>query len=62
MALTKTDLKGDQIMMGYQGVKFDKTGQKIPASTYLIQLHGKKYDLVWPAKAATGKLQWPMAG
>ena len=61
-ALTKTDLKGDQIMMGYQGVKFDKTGQNILAATYLIQLHGKKYDLVWPAKAATAKLQWPMAG
>jgi branched-chain amino acid transport system substrate-binding protein len=62
VALTKTDLKGDQIMMGYQGVKFDKTGQNILAATYLIQLHGKKYDLVWPAKAATAKLQWPMAG
>jgi hypothetical protein len=31
-------------------------------ATYLIQLHGKKYELVWPDKAATGKLQWPMAG
>ncbi len=62
VALTKTDLKPDQLMMGYQGVKFDKTGQNILAATYLIQLHGKKYDLVWPTKAATAKLQWPMAG
>lgn len=62
VALTKTDLKPDQLMMGYQGVKFDNTGQNILASTYLIQLQGKKYELVWPGMAATAKLQWPMSG
>ena len=62
VALTQTDLKPNQLMMGYQGVKFDKTGQNILAATYLIQLHGKKYDLVWPEQAADAKLQWPMAG
>jgi branched-chain amino acid transport system substrate-binding protein len=61
-ALTKTDLKADQLMMGYQGVKFDDTGQNILAATYLIQLHGKQYDLVWPDPAAEAKLQWPMTG
>jgi branched-chain amino acid transport system substrate-binding protein len=30
------------------------------ASTYLIQLTGKNYDLVWPETAANAKLQWPM--
>ncbi len=62
VALTQTDLKANQLMMGYQGVKFDKTGQNILAATYLIQLHGKKYELVWPDKAADAKLEWPMAG
>jgi len=61
-ALTKTDLKPDQLIMGYQGVKFDNTGQNILAATYLIQLQDKKYELVWPDNAATAKLQWPMAG
>jgi branched-chain amino acid transport system substrate-binding protein len=61
-ALTKTDLKPDQLMMGYQGVKFDATGQNTLASTYLIQLDGKKYELVWPETAANAKLQWPMSG
>jgi branched-chain amino acid transport system substrate-binding protein len=61
-ALTKTDLKADQLMMGYQGVKFDDTGQNILAATYLIQLHGKQYELVWPDSAAEAKLQWPMSG
>jgi branched-chain amino acid transport system substrate-binding protein len=61
-ALTKTDLKQEQLMMGYQGVKFDNTGQNILASTYLIQLQDKQYQLVWPESAANAKLQWPMAG
>jgi branched-chain amino acid transport system substrate-binding protein len=61
-ALTKTDLKPDQLMMGYQGIKFDATGQNILASTYLIQLHGNRYELVWPESAATSQLQWPMGG
>jgi branched-chain amino acid transport system substrate-binding protein len=61
-ALTKTDLKPDQLMMGYQGIKFDATGQNILASTYLIQLHGSRYELVWPESAATSQLQWPMGG
>jgi branched-chain amino acid transport system substrate-binding protein len=62
VALTQTDLKQNQLMMGYQGVKFDNTGQNILAATYLIQLQGKTYQLVWPDSAATAKLQWPMAG
>jgi len=61
-ALAKTDLKPDQLMMGYNGVKFDETGQNILASTYLIQLKGKEYQLVWPDKAAAAKLDWPMKG
>jgi branched-chain amino acid transport system substrate-binding protein len=62
VALTETDLKADQLMMGYEGVKFDKTGQNILAATYLIQLQGKKYELVWPDKEAEAKLEWPMSG
>ena len=61
-ALTKTDLKPEQLMMGYNGVKFDDTGQNILASTYLIQLKDKAYRLVWPDKAAAAKLDWPMKG
>ncbi|MBV9532427.1 MAG: ABC transporter substrate-binding protein [Bradyrhizobium sp.] len=61
-ALAKTDLKPEQLMMGYHGVKFDQTGQNTLASTYLIQLQGKKYELVWPESAANSKLRWPMAG
>jgi branched-chain amino acid transport system substrate-binding protein len=62
VALTQTNLNPDQLMMGYNGVKFDATGQNILASTYLIQLKGSQYELVWPEKAAKAKLEWPMAG
>jgi branched-chain amino acid transport system substrate-binding protein len=61
-ALKATDLKPEQLMMGYRGVKFDETGQNILASTYLIQLFGKDYKVVWPEAAATEKLVWPMKG
>jgi branched-chain amino acid transport system substrate-binding protein len=61
-ALKTTDLKSDQLMMGYRGVKFDETGQNTLAATYLIQLQGDKYVAVWPAKSATAKVQIPFKG
>jgi branched-chain amino acid transport system substrate-binding protein len=61
-ALRATDLKPDQLMMGYKGVKFDETGQNTLAATYLIQLQGKDYVSVWPADRAVAPVQWPMKG
>ena len=61
-ALKATDLKPDQLMIGYRGVKFDDTGQNTLSATYLIQLQGKEYVSVWPANRATATLQWPMKG
>ena len=61
-ALKATDLKADQLMIGYSGVKFDDTGQNILASTFLIQLKGKEYVSIWPADRATNKIELPMKG
>ena len=61
-ALKATDLKPDQLIMGYNGVKFDATGQNILSATYLIQLQGKQYVSVWPEDRATAKLDLPMKG
>jgi branched-chain amino acid transport system substrate-binding protein len=48
-ALRATDLKPDQLMMGYKGVKFDDKGQNILASGLIIQLQdGENYVAVWP--------------
>ena len=61
-ALQQTDLKPEQLMMGYRGVKFDSTGQNALAATYLIQLQGASYVVVWPEKSATAKLIYPFKG
>jgi branched-chain amino acid transport system substrate-binding protein len=61
-ALKATDLKPDQLMIGYNGVKFDETGQNTLASTFLIQLKGKEYVSVWPTDRATSKIELPMKG
>ena len=48
-ALKATDLKPDQLMMGYKGVKFDEKGQNNLASSLIIQLQdGENYVAVWP--------------
>ena len=59
-ALAATDMKPPHLLVGYDGVKFDKTGQNVLGATYLTQLQGPGYVTVWPAAAATAKLQWPM--
>jgi branched-chain amino acid transport system substrate-binding protein len=61
-ALTETELKADQLMIGYHGVKFDNNGQNTLASTFLIQLKGKQYVSVWPENLATDKLELPAKG
>jgi branched-chain amino acid transport system substrate-binding protein len=61
-ALRATDLKADQLMIGYRGVTFDQTGQNTLSATYLIQLQGKDYKSVWPQDRATAQLEWPMRG
>jgi branched-chain amino acid transport system substrate-binding protein len=53
-ALRQTDLKPEQLMIGYRGVKFDETGQNTLSATYLIQLQGKEYKSVWPQDRARG--------
>jgi branched-chain amino acid transport system substrate-binding protein len=48
-ALKATDLKPDQLMMGYKGVRFDEKGQNTLASGVIIQLQdGENYFAVWP--------------
>jgi branched-chain amino acid transport system substrate-binding protein len=61
-ALKATDMTPEQLMIGYHGVKFDQTGQNTLSATYLIQLHGSRYESVWPADRATAPLEWPMKG
>jgi branched-chain amino acid transport system substrate-binding protein len=61
-ALRQTDLRPEQLMMGYDGVKFDSTGQNALAATYLMQLQGPHYVRVWPERSATATLIYPFKG
>jgi len=61
-ALRSQDLKPDQLMIGYKGVKYDAKGQNELASTLLVQLDGKKYVAVWPDSSAVQTLALPFKG
>ena len=61
-ALAATNLAPKQLMMGYKGVRFDKTGQNVLAYTYLVQLIGTDWVTVWPKAAEERALAWPFQG
>ena len=62
-ALKATDLKPDQLIMGYKGVKFDDKGQNILASGLVIQLQdGENYVPVWPKDSARTAPALPYKG
>jgi branched-chain amino acid transport system substrate-binding protein len=62
-ALKATDLKPDQLIMGYKGVKFDDKGQNILASGLVIQLQdGENYIPVWPKERAKTAPALPYKG
>jgi branched-chain amino acid transport system substrate-binding protein len=62
-ALKATDLKPDQLIMGYKGVKFDDKGQNILAAGLVIQLQdGESYVPVWPKDKAKTAPAFPYKG
>ncbi|MDI3305700.1 MAG: ABC transporter substrate-binding protein [Acetobacteraceae bacterium] len=61
-ALRATDLKPDQLMIGYRGVRFNEKGQNVLASALLVQLRGKEYVSVWPEDQASAPLELPFKG
>jgi branched-chain amino acid transport system substrate-binding protein len=62
-ALRATDLKPEQLMMGFNGVKFDAKGQNILASALVIQLQdGVHYVPVWPKDKAAVEPALPYKG
>ena len=57
-----TDLKKDQMVAGYNGVKFDDKGQNTLASSIVTQMRGGQYVAVWPKANATADLVLPYKG
>ena len=61
-ALKATDLKADQMVTGYDGVKFDDKGQNVLASSLVTQMRGGKYVAIWPKARATDQVVLPYKG
>jgi branched-chain amino acid transport system substrate-binding protein len=59
-ALVATNIPGDQLIMTWDGVKFDETGQNTHVKAIIVQLQGGKYHTVWPWDAATQDVLYPI--
>jgi branched-chain amino acid transport system substrate-binding protein len=61
-ALKATNLPADQMVTGYDGVKFDDKGQNVLASSLVTQMRGGKYVAIWPKARATDQVILPYKG
>ena len=59
-ALAATNIPGDQLIMTWEGVKFDETGQNTGVRAIILQLQGGKYHTVYPFEAATTEVLYPI--
>lgn len=59
-ALTQTNIRADDIIMPWKGVKFDTSGQNTLGRGILVQIIDGKYHTVWPFNMATREVVWPM--
>jgi branched-chain amino acid transport system substrate-binding protein len=59
-ALVATNIPGDQLIMTWDGIKFDETGQNVHVKAIMIQLQGGKYYTVWPFDSATKDVIYPI--
>jgi len=59
-ALLETNLKADQLIMPWDGVKFDaKTHQNMLGKGIIVQVQNGEYYTVWPFNLATKDVVWP---
>jgi len=61
-ALKATDLKADQMVPGYDGVKFDDKGQNILGSSLVTQMRNGQYVAIFPKARATAEVILPYKG
>ena len=59
-ALVATNIPGDQLIMTWEGIKFDETGQNTHVKAIITQLQSGKYYTVWPWDAATRDVLYPI--
>ncbi|MGH8111806.1 MAG: ABC transporter substrate-binding protein [Rhodanobacteraceae bacterium] len=61
-SLRRMDIKPDQLMMRYRGVKFDSDGNNVLADTNLTQMQSGHYVQIWPRKNGSAKVELPYKG
>ena len=58
-ALAETNMAADQLIMPWEGVRFDETGQNTLTRGIFIQTQAGAPATVWPFDFAQSKLVWP---
>jgi branched-chain amino acid transport system substrate-binding protein len=59
-ALVATNIPGDQLVMTWDGIKFDETGQNVHVKGIIVQLQGSKWYTVYPFDVATKDVLYPI--
>ena len=59
-ALVATNIPGDQLIMTWDAIKFDQTGQNTGVKGIILQMQGGKYHTVYPFDAATKDVLYPI--
>jgi branched-chain amino acid transport system substrate-binding protein len=47
-------------IMPWKGVRFNGNGQNIHAAGVIAQMRNGQYRVIWPTRAATAKVVWPI--
>jgi branched-chain amino acid transport system substrate-binding protein len=59
-ALAETSIPGNKLIMPWEGIRFDSTGQNTLGSGIIVQVQNGKYVTVWPFELASAEVVWPM--
>jgi branched-chain amino acid transport system substrate-binding protein len=59
-AIVATNIPGDQLIMTWDHVKFDETGQNVGVKGIILQMQGGKYHTVYPFDVATKDVLYPI--
>jgi branched-chain amino acid transport system substrate-binding protein len=59
-ALVATNIPGDQLIMTWEGIRFDETGQNTGVRGIILQLQGERYHTVYPFDVATKEVLYPI--
>ncbi len=59
-AVIETDLKPEQLLMPWRGIKFGPDGQNMYGDAIVVQYQGGELRTVWPERYATRKIIYPI--